>query len=145
MHRCESLDQLVLCTCNSSGLVQIEASVIVMAAMADPSLVSMDYRLVNDTTIRPNLLLDPTTSAYITESSEFPSTTTRLLLESLYSTLSARNSYENGTNATSTTWDSCDTENPFFNCSVLEFLEYYQGPQMMPFLKAIMVSSSNAI
>lgn len=121
--------------------------------MADPSPVSMDsYRFMdpNETTIQPNLWQD--TTALATDDDGDGSAYSRhlRLLESLASAAVATtaflsgNSSENGTGLSTTSdivWDPCDTENPLFNCSVLEFLEYYQGPQMMPFLKAIMVSN----
>lgn len=121
--------------------------------MADPSLVSSDYRYINpnDSAIRPNLWRDPFNETSMADEADLTATAARLLLESLSAfviaattTVSSWNSSENGTELAATTasvWDSCDTENPSFNCSVLEFLEYHQGPQMMPFFKAIMVSS----
>lgn len=80
---------------------------------------------------------------------EFPaSTTPTFLYESLSSMVTTALSIGNFSGNDSDIspgpmagdWEPCDTMNPLFNCSVLEFLEYYQGPQMMPFLKAIMVS-----
>lgn len=122
--------------------------------MADPSLLPMDYRYTNPnyTSIWPNLFQDTTTVNPTTVADDAVYSTTALyLFESLSSLvtltlLKPKMSSENGTDTQErglTTgigdWDPCDTENPKFNCSVLDFLEYYQGPQMMPFLKAIMV------
>ena len=128
--------------------------------MRDLSLGPMDYHLnlnANESRIRPEEELwrgDSSTAG--PDPTEFPTTAAFALLESVASTLVAvtelyaRNLSDNASSANAenglsskaanTVWDSCDTENPYFNCTVLEFLEYYQGPQMMPFFKAIMVS-----
>lgn len=130
--------------------------------MGDSSLPSMEYRFVSsqdetgfrnvftDNTSVITLSSDVTTTAV--PGSSNPSTnnmdfsTMSLLLGSLSelaSTMSFPNSSGNDSDlisTLSTVWEPCDRENPMFNCTVLEFLEYYQGPQMMPFVKAIMVS-----
>lgn len=132
--------------------------------MADPSTVAVSLDYPNDTLIRPNLLFDATASSNTTittatfaaaaDEAQY-STTTALsnLAESLSSALSFA-VLRNGTwgndsdtynpvlsTVASGVWmDPCEMGNPQFNCSVLEFLEYNQGPQMMPFLKAFMVS-----
>lgn len=119
--------------------------------------------ILNDTTIYQNLFPDYEVNTSATTDNQFSldadeahySSTagTIRLLESLSSLVVAAaavtttsSAIENGSDygelsKSTTIWDPCDTENPLFNCSVLEFLEYYQGPQMMPFLKAIMVSN----
>lgn len=125
--------------------------------MKDPSLVSMDYRF-NDTIFRPNsfpdtIAMNTTEHTPNADGAELPTPPMLHLLESLSTLVLATtststsafytaNSSENGSTTSAIAWDSCDVENPLFNCSVHEFLQYYQGPQMMPFLKAIMVSNS---
>ena len=134
---------------------------LIASAMRDLSLGPMDNHLnlnANESRIRPEEELwrrgDSSTTG--PDAAEFSTTAAFALLESVASTLvaatelyarnlsdNASSAYaENGlsSKAANTVWDSCDTENPYFNCTVLEFLEYYQGPQMMPFFKAIMVS-----
>lgn len=128
--------------------------------MRDPSVLSMAYRYNDTILFQPNLFQDTIAMSTATPNADGAELTTPMLhlLESLptlvFATPSStstscsstpfytENSSENGSTTSSITWDSCDVENPLFNCSVHEFLQYYQGPQMMPFLKAIMVSNS---
>lgn len=136
--------------------------------MEDPSLPSKDFRYTrvnhsNKTAHQRSIFNDEDDEAANSSSSSSNSasaegaqiSTTSLLVDYLSSTLAAQLFDTNDTDnargncsdlsgvasgALGMVWDACDAQNPQFNCSVLEYLEYYQGPQTMPFPKAIMVS-----
>lgn len=139
--------------------------------MEDTSLGSMELRLNPRVTHAGNETIHQSSSSIlfgdnddkarpwnVSAAAQF--STTSLLVDYLSSTLATfllldtNNTADNGqangsdlvgvhhsTELPTKVWEPCDAQNPMFNCSVLDFLEYYQGPQTMPYPKAIMVSA----
>lgn len=122
--------------------------------MASLALVSSDnyFRLVypSESTSRLDLLqvFGPNTTDQNYDGSEAFHLYESLNTLGRPTVLSTTNYSANGTDLQFTKdrlWDPCHPENPVFNCSVSDFLEYYQGPQMISLFKAIMVSRSDLI